>query len=251
MLRELRAATRNKDNPKFHSLLTYLQNLPEIQQKEYNRLMWTAVDAECGDSIEYFADFVRTRDEHGEGKYSVRPFPSRNEKPYLWDIIDTVLDPEEQLVAVEKSRQLMVTWAMCLVCLWMGKYKPNRLIFVQSKKEEDAANLVFNKDPMLGRISFMEITLPHELRTVNFDRDASYSKLIFRHSTGASQIWGIPQGGDIIRSYTASFIFSDEFAFQPEGESAYTAARPTISGGGKIVLVSSAFGGAFMKQLIA
>jgi hypothetical protein len=237
-------------SPQYREIQEYLNSLSKSQQTEYNRIFWTVVNVESSMSVEYFADFVRTRDEHGEDSFSIRPFPSRAEKPYLWDVIDIVMDPAHTLVAVEKSRQLLITWAMCLVCLWTAKFRPNKLVFVQSKKEDDAANLVFNKDPLLSRISFMEYQLPPELRTVDFDRDASYGKLIFRHPLGASQIWGIPQGGDIIRSYTASLIFSDEYAFQPDAESAFTAARPTIDRGAKMVIVSSANGGAYMQRLI-
>ena len=90
---------------------------------------------ECAESIETFARYVVTKDEHGQGDASIRPFPTREQKPYVWDIIDTI--HREQLVAIEKSRQLFVTWIVCLYCLWSAKFHKNRLIFVQSKKEED------------------------------------------------------------------------------------------------------------------
>jgi hypothetical protein len=186
---------------------------------------------------------VVTKDEHGTGERSVRPFPTRAQKPYVWDILDTF--QKEQIVAVEKSRQLLVTWLCCLYCLWVAKYQKNRLIFIQSKKEEDAANLVFNVEWPNARISFMESNLPEELRS---DCVCSYAKLTFRDS--GSRIWGIPEGGDQIRSYTASLIFSDETAFQPEFESAWKAANPSIKGGGQFIAVSTAKSGAYMRELI-
>ena len=67
--------------------------------------------------------------------YNEAPKHAREQKPYVWDIIDTI--HREQLVAIEKSRQLFVTWIVCLYCLWSAKFHKNRLIFVQSKKEED------------------------------------------------------------------------------------------------------------------
>jgi phage FluMu gp28-like protein len=113
-------------------------------------------------------------------------------------------------------------------------------------KEEDAANLVFNSEWAASRISFMESNLPEQLRS---DCASAYGKLFFR-DTG-SRIWGIPEGGDQIRSYTASLIVSDEAAFQPEFEQAWKAANPSIKGGGKMIVVSSARSGAYMKRLIA
>jgi len=187
---------------------------------------------------------VVTKDEHASGDQSVRKFPTREQKPYIWDILDTF--EKEQLIAIEKSRQLMVTWLACLYCLWLAKFHKNRLIFIQSKKEEDAANLVFNTEWPNARISFMESNLPEELRS---DCAASYSKLLVRDN--GSRIWGIPEGGDQIRSYTSSLIVSDEAAFQPEFEAAWKAASPSIKGGGKIIVISSARNGAYMKRLIA
>ena len=198
---------------------------------------------ECAESLETFARYVVTKDEHGIGDNTIRPFPIRENKPYIWDILDTIQN--EQLVAIEKSRQLMVTWLVCLYCLWCAKYQKNRLIFIQSKKEEDAANLVFNAEWPAGRISFMESNLPETLRS---DCASAYGKLFFR-DTG-SRIWGIPEGGDQIRSYTASVIASDEAAFQPEFEQAWKASNPSVKGGGKMIVVSSARNGAYMKRLI-
>lgn len=206
--------------------------------------MEAVIRYECSQSIEEFAKYVVTKDEHGYGELSVKPFPTRETKAYVWEVIDTIM--RESLVAIEKSRQLMVTWIVCLVCLWCAKFEQNRLIFIQSKKEEDAANLVFNSEWSASRISFMESNLPEFLRS---DCASAYGKLFFR-STG-SRIWGIPEGGDQIRSYTASLIVSDEAAFQPEFESAWKAANPSIKGGGKMIVVSSARSGAYMKKLIA
>lgn len=205
--------------------------------------MNAVVRSKSADDLEYFAKYVKTKDEHGIGEMSVRYFPTREEKPYAWEILDTI--QKEQLIAIEKSRQLLVTWIVCLFCLWTAKFQQNRLIFIQSKKEEDAANLVFNSEWSAARISFMESNLPKALAS---DCSSAYGKLLFR-DTG-SRIWGIPEGGDQIRSYTASLIVSDEAAFQPEFQQAWQAANPSVKGGGKMIVVSSARSGAFMKELI-
>ncbi|NIP40492.1 MAG: hypothetical protein GTN39_03150, partial [Candidatus Aenigmarchaeota archaeon] len=75
---------------------------------------------------------------------------------------------------------------------------------------------------------------------------ASYAQLVFPNG---SKIWGIPEGPDIIRSYTGSILFSDEAAFQPSFEAAYTAALPMIKGGGQFIAVSSAEPGFFEKMV--
>lgn len=219
-----------------------------MERRDLNDILAAVVLYESSRSIEEFALHVVTKDENADGSDSVRPFPTRAQRPYLWKFVDLV--QREQLVLVEKSRQLMLTWAMCVVCLWYAKYNPNRLIFVQSKKEEDAANLVYNGEPANSRISFIEMNLPEDMQTLDFKKGASYGQLRFFHPEGTSKIWAIPEGGDKIRSYTSSLVFSDEYAFQPEAEAAYKAARPAMGKGGKFIGVSSARNGAFMKTLL-
>lgn len=223
-----------------------LTNLaPELQDKALAAIGMVQREDSAG-SLEYFAKYVRTQDAHADGSFSERAFPKRKDKPYLWQFLDAC--QRESLFAVEKSRQIMITWAACLYCFWKAKFTPNRLIFIQSKKEEDAASLVYHRDPYGARIAFMEHSLPEGLRTVDFTKNASYGQIVFPDTH--SKIWGIPEGGDIIRSYTASIVFSDEFAFQPEAAEAYKALRPTISGGGQFIAVSTARSGAFMQKLI-
>jgi hypothetical protein len=150
---------------------------------------------------------------------------------------------EVGIFLAEKSRQMRCTWLICAYCLWRAKYHPHQLILVQSKKEEDAANLVFTgKEAWFARISFMEHYLPKHLRTLTFPRGASYGRLFFPNG---SQIWGIPEGGDIIRSYTPSVVFSDEAGYQSEFDKAFTAAKPAVTGGGQLVAISSAEPGSF------
>lgn len=205
---------------------------------------WGVKWVECKDNLEVFACHVRTRDEHATDANSVRHFPLRAEKPHIWHFLDRCRD--EPLLIVEKSRQIMMTWAACLYCLWVAKFHDHKLVFVQSKKEEDAANLVYNKDPTVARISFMELCLTDELKSMDFTTSVSYGQMLFPTH---SRIWAIPEGGEKIRSYTASVIFSDEFAYQPEAEQAWTAARPTVSGGGQFIALSSVRPGAYMKKL--
>lgn len=206
-------------------------------------MMPAAMNFQSEASIEKFAFYVTTKDEHKHGAESTRPFPLRNDKPYIWDVLDTFL--AEKLVLIEKSRQLMISWVCCLYALWLAKYQKNRMIFIQSKKEESAANLVFNTDTNVARISFMETNLPVELRSKVI---WSYGKGIFPET--GSMIWGIPEGGDQIRSYVPSLVISDEAAFQPEFESAWKAAKPCIDGGGQFIAVSTARNGSYMKQLL-
>ena len=214
--------------------------------------------------------FVRTKDEH-ESKEPVKRVP---EEPYLRSLLDALLvsgkmiAPDEAryalaaghsslwlqalassgLLFVEKSRQVFVTWLVCAYLLWRAKYRPHQLILVQSKREDDAAALVFTKDPFFARMSFIETHLPKCLQTFVFPKAGAYGHL---YAPNGSHIWAIPEGGDILRSQTPSVVFSDEAAFQPEFGAAVTAALPAIKGGGQMVAVSSAEPGTFQELVEA
>lgn len=137
---------------------------------------------------------------------------------------------------MEKSRHVMATWLTCAYLLWRARALPYQLILVQSKREEDVAALVYDKEPDQARISFLEWALPEELRLAKFPAAGKYCHL----HIGTSHLWGIPEGGHIIRSHNPSVLFSDEAAFQPEFGKAYTAALPAITHGGQLLVVSSA-----------
>ena len=152
------------------------------------------------------------------------------------------------ILMVEKSRQVMATWICCAYLLWRAKFRDHQLILVQSKKEEDAANLVFNGEAWVARMSFMEVNLPPHLKSIQPKAGMSYAQL---RTESGSRIWGCPEGSDIIRSNTASVIFSDEAAFQPEFGGAFTAALPAMKGGGSFIAISSAEPGAFAELVEA
>jgi len=141
------------------------------------------------------------------------------------------------ILFIEKSRHVMATWLTCAYLLWRARAFPHQLIMVQSKREEDVAALVYDKEPDQGRISFLEWSLPPHLRVARFPHGAKYCHV---YLPNGSHIWGIPEGGHIIRSHNPSVVFSDEAAFQPEFGKAYTASLPAITHGGQLLVVSSA-----------
>ena len=194
-----------------------------------------------------FIKYVSTKDEHDE----INPIKIFPEKPYIPYLFDLWTKKEQSIFFVAKSRQIMLTWLCCVYALWLAKSKPHRLIFLQSKKEEDAANLVFSggrtgKNWNTARISFIEKHLPAWLQDEKIE--SAYGKLLF---SNGSKIWGIPEGADMIRSYTPSLVISDEAAFQPEFGSAYTAMLPIAKHGGQLIAVSSANPGAFGEIVTA
>lgn len=210
-------------------------------------------------SFPYFLfAYVRTRDEHDATKYA-KEIPA---KEYI-GIAAQAMQVTRRL-AVPKSRQLLVTWMVAAFVLWVALTRDHALCFVQSKKEEDA-------DAVLGRIFDIYVRLPEWIQKENpinpgkggerqychmhFPWTRRRIELVARakglepeyllEKTERAHIWGIPQGGEILRSYTSTLIFSDEDAFQEEAGSAYTACVPTLADDSWFIKVSSANPGHF------
>lgn len=242
------------------------------------KIIWEILKRDChafifgydmGDGPMYF---LKTKDEHNI-YHPVQPFP---DLPYLRVVVDCLLvsghivAPEEAKYALdwgatleqlqvldstgiftcEKSRQVMITWVVLAYILWRAKFMEHQLIMVQSKREADAQKLVCVKETELdaARLTFMETHLPEYLRSCDFSRRGATSKCNVYFDSG-SHVWGIPEGGSIIRSHTPSVLFSDEAAFQPAFGEAYRAALPAIRGGGQAIFVSSAEVGEFQELL--
>lgn len=194
----------------------------------------------------YFCtEYIYTLDEH-ESAAPIRKFPTYS---YLENITD--LWEKNKLLIIAKSRQLFVTWLMSSLHLWMA-LRPGKKIFYQSKKEDDA-------NAVLDRTKFSYYRLPRRLkwgacdpRVIDMSKDPPsrevYCKLDFPWLN--SQIIAVPQGADVLRSQTASAIFSDEMAFQDKAEEGYAAAKPTIDGGGKFTGVTTPNGQEFCYKLL-
>lgn len=184
--------------------------------------------------------FVRhycvTLDEH-DSKSPYKRFPNHD---YLrWICYDWEEWSAKMPYWVPKSRQMMVSWLMAALHLWLFVTKEAQLIFFQSKKEEDACRLV-------DRAWFMFERLPEEVRErLQVEKMNGKMKSAKRNSL----IWGIPQGADQIRSNVPSAVLSDEMAFQDDAEKSFVAALPAIEGGGRYTAVSSASPGFFYAMV--
>lgn len=181
------------------------------------------------DPWHWLTTWALTLDPHDK-ETPIKPFPI---KEYLKNYIDIWIS--NNLIAVPKSRQMMISWINVALFLWDTQFGIGRFTFFQSKKEDDANKLV-------KRAKFINENQPEWLAPRGQN---SYCSLSF--PTLNSIILGIPQGGDQIRMNTASGIFMDEAAFMPEAYDALVAAKPTIVGGGKLVMVSSANPGFFAR----
>ena len=225
-----------------------------ISEREEDFLLRTQLEEEaCRRNLLYWLErYAWTADEHRRVD---------NERPLLHGehyIDDETLQPcreldggpddylrfiagtwwNEDLIAIPKSRQLRLTHLMVNCHGWLCMMHPGQRVAFQSKKFEDANETLMRLDVSFGIMRKMH-------------RNMSWPSCRYKQGRmlfpNGSVIMAVAQGASVVRQYTFSAIFSDETAFQPESDEAFTAALPTILGGGKYTMVSSAHPGFFQS----
>lgn len=192
--------------------------------------------AQCGSAWEFIKTFVITHDEH-DTAHPEKVFPEK----LLYRVMVRAWI-EYDVLFIEKSRQLMVSWIIVSLLLWDALFHKHRRQCAQSREIDSAKALVGRARHIyeqLAKRGFPGLPAAERLKG-----DYGTSKSI-KFPGQKSQIMAAPQGGDVYRSYTFSNVGSDEIAFQSEAEAGFTAAIPTVSGGGKYLGVSTPNGKVF------
>lgn len=149
------------------------------------------------------------------------------QKELLQDIIGI------RLLIILKARQLGISWLVCAYALWMCLYRPGRLVLFFSIGQDEA-------NEMMRRVSAMYWRLTPELRANGAAVETDNTEEM-RWSNG-SAIQSLPSRKTAGSGYTASLIVLDEFAKNANARAIYTAVKPTIDGGGHMIILSSAQG---------
>ena len=177
--------------------------------------------------------FVWTKDEHDKVT-PIKKFP----KKAMYRIITRVWQ-ETDILFIEKSRQIMMTWIMACLYLWDAMFFKGRLIAYQSKKQEDADKIIGRARIVYNKLESLRFPGLPAVKKAG-DKSGTTSKLEFPGQM--SEIGAIPQGPDVVRSNTFSGILGDEMNHQPMFQKGYAAALPCINGGGKGIYQGTANG---------
>lgn len=191
----------------------------------------------AGDDIVYFGSNVYTHDPHAEGNKIIK-FPVW--KTYIQKILQ--IASVHPRFAIYKSRQMMVTWIICLVVLWEALFKPGSYVALISMKEEDAGKLI-------GRIKMMADHLPAHwlvaLPPIRYykGKKGIILRMVVQHPGGLpeSVIQAYPQNGNPGRSETLSLAYWDEVGLcdDQEARNMYASLRPTLENGGRLIMSST------------
>jgi len=129
------------------------------------------------------------------------------------------------LTVILKARQLGMTWLILCYALWLMLFHPASTILIFSRREDEVRYL-------LERLRGIYKRLP----------DWAMVKSVVQSNTEVWQLsngsiaYGFPTtAGD---SYTATFAMVDEADLVPDLQRLMNAVKPTIDGGGKMVLLS-------------
>ncbi len=189
------------------------------------------------DPWEFLVDCVYTIDQVDK-KNPIKRFPSH----YKYLKLFVRLWQRERLLIVPKSRRMFMSWCNIGLYLHDTMFGVGRTNVFQSKKEEDSDILINRAKFILDHIP--EDKIPKDL-IPTFDKTYCSLKFTDIHS----EIIGVAQGADQTRGLTVSGALFDEFAFWDKAEETYSAFIPTIEGGGRCTILSSAAPG-FMEKLV-
>lgn len=193
------------------------------------------------DAWSFFRWFMWTKDEHDKSD-PIKKFPEKA----MYRVILRIIN-ETDVLFVEKSRQIMMTWTSAGYFLWDALFHKGRLIAYQSKKQDDADSviermrIVYNELEKRG-FPYLPAAKKAGLRT-GTDSEIKFDENLCK-------LWGIPQGPDVVRSNTFSGILADECNHQPEFAKGYAAAKPCINGGGKYIAQGTANGKGSVYRLM-
>jgi len=154
----------------------------------------------------------------------VKPFPAQ---PWLEKIVREW--EEHKLILLPKSRRMMISWLMIYLHLWLAMWHPGVNAFMVSDSERKSADLIEKADFIFRHIPDSVMLKPKIKR----------KQCLIEFPGLDSYLMGIPEGENQLRQYTATALFFDEFALWERPMESLAAAKPCITGGGRLAIVST------------
>lgn len=134
-----------------------------------------------------------------------------------------------KLILIPKSRRMMISWLMNYLHLWLAMWHPGVAAFYVSSNERKSADAI-------KKMLFIYRHIPESVMLKPKLKD---KQCLLEFPGLDSYIMGIPEGEDQLRQYTATALVFDEFAFWERPMESLAAAKPCITGGGRLTIVST------------
>jgi hypothetical protein len=173
----------------------------------------------CGRSPAYFLDtYARIYDATAGDWLPFRLWP---------DQIQTLHKVHDnRLVVILKARQLGLTWLVLGYALWLMLFRPAATVLLFSRRDDEAVDLL--KTRLRGMYDRLPAWL--QVRSIPVDNDHEWEL-----SNGSRALAFPTTAGD---SYTATLAIVDEADLVPDLDRLMRAVKPTIDGGGRMILLS-------------
>ena len=179
------------------------------------------------DDIFTFAPYIHViHPIRGKVRFDLYPF----QKKVLWYFLT------KRFNIILKFRQAGITELICLYCLWLAMFHPNKNIQIISLKDRVAKRV-------LRKIKYMYKNLPDFLQVpiVN-GRMGDYGTVQEMEWDNGSIITSIPTTEDAGRSEATSLLIIDEAAMVRWANIIWGAAFPSLSTGGSAIVNSTPYG---------
>lgn len=150
---------------------------------------------------------------------------------HLWPGQATTLKDiqDNLLVVILKARQLGLTWLCLGFALWLMLFHPAAAVLIFSRRDDEAVYLLGTE-----RLKGMYFRLPDWMQARGILNDNDHEWAL---SNGSVARAFPTTAGD---SYTASLVIVDEADLLPDLGKVMNAVKPTIDGGGRMILLSRA-----------
>src|SRR6266496_333457 len=162
--------------------------------------------------------------------------------PWYWQagLIDWWMSGNIFLIL--KARQLGATWCACAFGLWYLLFRPGVAVEAYSYTEDESIKLIQKTWLMYNSLP---LALREHVKVVTPERaqePTQWIKLRHTDSGKLSTFQALPATKKHGRGTSAGLIIMDEAAYQDYAQQIYTSANPSISKGGKLIVLSTANG---------
>ncbi len=176
----------------------------------------------------------------------------------LWPKQKEALEAFEKhkLTIVLKARQLGLSWLALAFAVHGLVFQPGYSVVALSKREDEAKELVRRVKLILEYLPPFIIrkkdkNLPENYRGPTWDATTTYVSVYHPESKVPAMFTSFTSSPDSARSFTASLVILDEWAFQMYAQEIWAAAYPVINRptGGKVIGISTARIGGFFEDV--
>jgi hypothetical protein len=211
---------------------------PPIRNAEDAQADWI----KCKKSLAYFAFmWCWTLDVDDPNGATIRKFPAYH---YLRRFFNAVQEPKN--VHVEKSRQMLLSWAWMIVFVWDVTFHRNWSGLVLSKRSKDVDDGGERSNPAIsnfGKFRFVQQHLPEHLHL-----RVSYKKHLIRVPATDSIVSGeTGKGGMAARGGTMNRALMDESAYVEHSETVFTGLRQLSKNGTELNSTPNGMGNTFAR----